>query len=69
MSRGMHELRGVLDVLLGAGLVNSKGVGRRLMEQNGARLDGETLRDPNQPFPRAGVLQAGKRRFIRVTLP
>ncbi len=57
----------VLEVLLAAGLVNSKGEGRRLMEQNGARLDGETLRDPNQPFPRAGVLQAGKRRFVRVT--
>ena len=56
----------VLDVLLAAGLVSSKGEGRRLMEQNGVRLDGETLNDPNQPFPHAGVLQAGKRRFVRV---
>jgi tyrosyl-tRNA synthetase len=56
----------VLDVLLAAGLVSSKGEGRRLMEQNGVRLDGETLNDPNQPFPHTGVLQAGKRRFVRV---
>ena len=65
----MESGQTVLDVLLAAGLVNSKGEGRRLMEQNGVRLDGETLRDPNQPFPREGVLQAGKRRFVRVTLP
>jgi len=56
----------VLEVLLAAGLVSSKGEGRRLMEQNGVRLDGATLNDPNQPFPRPGVLQAGKRRFVRV---
>jgi tyrosyl-tRNA synthetase len=56
----------VLEVLLAAGMVNSKGEGRRLMEQNGVRLDGETLSDPNQPFPHPGVLQAGKRRFVRV---
>jgi tyrosyl-tRNA synthetase len=56
----------VLDVLMGAGLVNSKSEGRRLLEQNGVRLDGQTLTDPAQPFPHPGVLQAGKRRFVRV---
>ena len=56
----------VLDVLLSAGLAGSKSEGRRLLEQNGVRLDGETLNDPNQVFPHAGVLQAGKRRFVRV---
>jgi tyrosyl-tRNA synthetase len=56
----------VLDVLLAGKLVTSKSEGRRLLEQNGVRLDGETLTDANQPFPHAGVLQAGKRRFLRV---
>jgi tyrosyl-tRNA synthetase len=56
----------VLDVLLAASLVSSKGEGRRLMAQNGVRLDGVTLNEPNQPFPHPGVLQAGKRRFVRV---
>jgi len=56
----------VLDVLLSTGLAGSKSEGRRLLEQNGVRLDGETLNDPNQVFPHAGVLQAGKRRFVRV---
>ena len=40
--------------------------GRRLVAQNGVRLDGETLKDPNQTFPHPGVLQVGKRRFLRV---
>jgi len=57
----------VLDVLQAGGLVNSRGEGRRLITQNGIRLDGETLNQPNQPFPHPGVLQAGKRRFLRVT--
>jgi tyrosyl-tRNA synthetase len=56
----------VLEVLLEGKMVNSKSEGRRLLEQNGVRLDGETLTDPNQAFPHPGVLQAGKRRFLRV---
>ncbi len=56
----------VLDVLEASGLVQSRSEGRRLIAQNGVRLDGEVLDDPNQPFPNPGVLRAGKRRFTRV---
>ena len=56
----------VLDVLEASGLVQSRSEGRRLISQNGIRLDGEVLDDPNLPFPHPGVLQAGKRRFTRV---
>ena len=56
----------VLDVLQASGLVQSRSEGRRLIAQNGVRLDGEPLSDPNQAFPHPGVLQAGKRRFTRV---
>jgi tyrosyl-tRNA synthetase len=56
----------VLDMLLASKMVGSKSEGRRLLEQNGVRLDGETLTDPGQAFPHIGVLQVGKRRFIRV---
>ena len=59
----------LLEVLLAAAMVASKGEGRRLIQQNGVRLDGQTLTDPNQPFPHAGVLQVGKRRFLRVVAP
>lgn len=56
----------VLDVLVEGDLVSSKSEGRRLIQQNGVRLDKETLTDPNQVFPHPGMLQAGKRRFIKV---
>ncbi len=57
----------VLDVLVDAGLVSSKSEGRRLIEQKGVRLDGATLEDAGQPFPHGGVLQVGKRKFVRIT--
>lgn len=56
----------VLDVLLDAGLAKSKSEGRRLIEQGGVRLDGKVLSDGNQVFPGAGVLQVGKRHFVRI---
>ena len=60
------EGKTVLDVLVDAGLVESKGEGRRLMEQKGVKLDGELLTDPTAAFPHAGVLQVGKRRWLKV---
>jgi len=56
----------VLDVLTGAGLVSSKSEARRMLDQKGVRLDGETLERGDVPFPHPGVLQVGKRRFVRV---
>ena len=58
----------VLDVLVAGMLVSSKSEGRRLIDQHGVRLDGEVLTDPSQPFPRAGVLQVGKRKYLRVKI-
>ena len=56
----------LLDVLTHSGLVTSKTQGRRLVSQGGVRLDGVTLNEPETPFPHPGVLQVGKRHFIRV---
>ena len=56
----------VLDVLSAAGLVASKSDGRRMIEQKGVKLDGEVLEKFDAPFPHPGVLQVGKRRFVRV---
>ena len=64
-----YTLRGgetVLDVLLNAKLAESKSKARSLLEQKGVRLDGETLEKADAPFPHVGVLQVGKRRFLRV---
>jgi tyrosyl-tRNA synthetase len=56
----------LLDVLVGGGLVASNSEGRRMLQQNAVRLDGEILNDPNQELDRSGVLQVGKRRFMRL---
>lgn len=56
----------VLDVLLSVGLVISKSEGRRMLEQGGVRLDGKVLSRADEQFPKAGVLQVGKRKFVRI---
>jgi tyrosyl-tRNA synthetase len=67
----MHEYdlqpgQTVLDVLMATKMVASKSDGRRMLEQKGVRLDGEVLEKYEEVFPHTGVLQVGKRRFIRV---
>jgi tyrosyl-tRNA synthetase len=56
----------VLDVILDAKMAASKSEARRLFDQKGIRLDGETIERGDIPFPHAGVLQVGKRKFLRV---
>lgn len=56
----------VLDVLVSSGLVASRGDARRLVDQKGVKLDGVVLDQAGAVFPHAGVLQVGKRHFLRV---
>ena len=56
----------VLDVIIDAKMASSKSEARRLFDQRGVRLDGETLERGDLPFPHSGVLQVGKRKFLRV---
>ena len=56
----------VLDVLQESGLTESRSQARRLIEQKAVRLDDQILDDPHAEFPGKGVLQVGKRRFIKV---
>lgn len=56
----------VLDVILDAKLSSSKSEARRLFDQKGVRLNGETIERGDVPFPHGGVLQVGKRKFLRV---
>ena len=65
-SYSLQEGQTVLDVLLASGLISSKGEGRRLIDQKGIRLDGKVIEMADVVFPHTGILQAGKRRFIRV---
>ena len=56
----------VVDVILSAGMAESKSKARQLIDQKGVRLDGEVLERGDATFPHPGVLQVGKRRFLRV---
>ncbi len=56
----------VVDVILAAGMAESKSKARQLIDQKGVKLDGEVLERGDMPFPHSGVLQVGKRRFVRV---
>ncbi len=56
----------ILDVLQDSGLTKSRSDARRLIEQSAVRLDEKKLVDPHADFPGKGVLQVGKRRFIKI---
>ena len=56
----------IVDVILAANLAESKSKARSLIDQKGVRLDGEVLERGDMPFPHKGVLQVGKRKFVRV---
>jgi tyrosyl-tRNA synthetase len=60
---------GLLDLLRRVGLTRSNGEGRRLVEQGGLRLEGELVSDPARRLgPGTYLIQAGKRRFLRVAV-
>jgi tyrosyl-tRNA synthetase len=56
----------VMEIILDAKMASSKSEARRLFDQKGVRLDGETIERGDVPFPHPGVLQVGKRKFLRV---
>lgn len=58
--------RTILDLLVEQGLAKSKSDGRRLLEQNGVKFEGETLNDANRVIEKEGVLQVGKRHFLKL---
>lgn len=62
----LSEGQTVLDVMLDAKMVSSKGEGRRLIDQKGVRLDGEVMERGDTPISNLGVLQVGKRKFLRL---
>ncbi len=62
----------IIDILNEAGLVKSKGEARRLIQQNGVRVNGETVGTVDEVLSlvdaAGAVIQAGKRKFLRITV-
>lgn len=56
----------LLEVLVDCGLVESKSQVRRLVQQNGVKVDGDTISDPYMILNPPVIVQVGKRHFIRV---
>ena len=58
----------VLDVMLAAGLAQSKTEARRLIEQKGVKFEGVIVTDGLKVMDSKGVLQVGKRHFLRLQI-
>jgi len=60
----------VVDVLHQSGTTASKGEARRLIEQGGVRINGKSVESVSEmiaPASSEQIIQAGKRKFLRVT--
>lgn len=61
----------LLEAMHEAGVIASKGQGRRLFQQGGVKLDGATIKDPFHPLAldagETRILQIGKRGFLKLT--
>lgn len=58
----------VLEVLFMTGLVRTKSIGRRVIEQEVVTLNGKTLDDWNVKFPCSGILKVGKNNSADITV-
>jgi tyrosyl-tRNA synthetase len=56
----------ITDLMIQAGLVKSKNEGRRLIDQKGVKFEGRIILDPSEILHSPGVLQVGKRHFLRL---
>ena len=59
----------LIDILLSEKLISSKGEGKRLINQNAVKVDGEVCTDISQvisPSTKDVIIKVGKRRFLRI---
>lgn len=58
--------KNILDLLVELNFVQSKGEAKRLIQGGGVKIEGEKISDLNYTISGGGVLQAGKRNFIKL---
>lgn len=68
----LHAPMNIVDILTEAKLVQSKGEARRLIQQHGVRVNGTTVEQSEATLSPAtaanAVIQAGKRKFLRLVI-
>ncbi len=60
--------RSIIDILVQSGAAATKSEARRLVSQGGVRADGRVVTEPGETVCRETVLQAGKRRFVKIVI-
>lgn len=63
VTEGMND---IIDVILEAGLVTSRGEGRRMFDQNAIKLNQQKLDTLAIDLQSGDLIQVGKRRFVKV---
>lgn len=56
----------ILDLLVELKFVQSKGEAKRLIQGGGVKIDGEKISDMNFSIQTEGILQSGKRNFVKL---
>jgi len=56
----------IIDILLTAEFSKSKSEARRLIDQKGVKFDGKVIENPGLLLNDPGILQVGKRHFLRI---
>ncbi|PZR59075.1 MAG: tyrosine--tRNA ligase [Candidatus Meridianibacter frigidus] len=64
----LRDARRVPDVMVAAGLAESKRAAERLISGKGVKVDGILVHDPRAPWtwPQPAVLSVGSRKFVRI---
>lgn len=65
-TRKLEAGQTLVDLLVAAEFAKSKSEARRLVDQNGVKFEGATLTDPAFVIETEGVLQVGKRHFLKL---
>jgi len=58
--------KNLMDILTESGTVESSSQVRRLVKQNGVKIDGERVADPFMTVNVGSVIRVGKRRFLKL---
>lgn len=62
----LSEGENLIDIMVGQKMVGSRSEARRLIEQQGVKIDGIPVDDLNVVLHDGNILQVGKRRFLRL---